>query len=73
MLQWHSVPTHRRRWPPDGFIRPCLPIVDGQIPTGPEWIHERGNDFAQSFALRDQSRAGPVPRICYSHANTLPE
>jgi hypothetical protein len=37
MLQWHSVPTHRR-WPA-GFIRRYLPIVDGQIP-GPEWMIE---------------------------------
>jgi bifunctional non-homologous end joining protein LigD len=57
MVQRRTGSPHRRRWRPAGFIAPCLPIIDDQIPTGPEWIHELKWDGDRMIASR---REGPT-------------
>ena len=55
MVQWRSIPARSRR-APEGFIRPCQPILAHRVPIGPEWTHELKWDGYRIIARRDGDR-----------------
>jgi bifunctional non-homologous end joining protein LigD len=54
-MPWRTGLSRRRRLPA-GFIAPGLPVLDDQIPTGPEWIHELKWDGYRIVAIRRPRR-----------------
>jgi bifunctional non-homologous end joining protein LigD len=43
----------RARWPPPGFIQPCLPLPADRPPSGLGWIHEIKHDGFRLMVRRD--------------------
>lgn len=56
-----------RKYPPAGFIEPCLPSPLKKPPSGPGWIHEIKHDGFRIVAYREAQRV----RLFTRNANDL--
>jgi len=71
MVQWRSIPTRNRR-APEGFIRPCQPVLAQRVLTGPEWIHELKWDGIRIIAWRHGDRVCLWSRTGRNWSNAFP-